>query len=64
MPAKEKIITCGTCGLSFSREELDKQCSNCFACTGCEIYLCPNCEKEMVIRPIGTPRRRSLNREA
>jgi len=62
--AKDKLITCGNCGFSFRRGNLDKQCSNCFACTGCEIYLCPNCDNEMVIRPIGDPRRKSHDREA
>ncbi len=51
-------MTCQNCGFSFQKGDLDRECSNCFACTGCEIYLCPSCQKEIVIKPIGQPRRR------
>jgi hypothetical protein len=27
-------------------------CSNCFVCSGCEIYYCPSCDEEIVITPV------------
>jgi NAD-dependent SIR2 family protein deacetylase len=54
-----KTFVCTNCGFSFQRGDLDRECSNCFACTGCEIYLCPECKKDIVIKPIGQPRRRT-----
>lgn len=51
-PRKEKFYTCGNCGFQFSNFDLPRACSNCFACTGCEIYICPSCEKEVVIKPM------------
>lgn len=49
---KEKFFNCSECGLEFSNLAVDRTCSNCFACTGCEIYLCPKCGTEVVIKPI------------
>jgi len=49
---KEKIYTCGNCGFAFSNLDVPRTCSNCFACSGCEIYLCPSCKAEVVIKPI------------
>lgn len=49
--SKEEI-TCGICGLIFDRSSEYKQCSNCFACTGCEIYYCPHCDNEIIITPV------------
>ncbi len=51
-PRKEKIYECGNCGFRFSNYDVPRACSNCFACTGCEIYLCPSCEKEVIIKPM------------
>jgi hypothetical protein len=48
---KDNII-CGLCGLKFERGNEFKYCSNCFACTGCEIYYCPDCDNEIVITPV------------
>jgi hypothetical protein len=45
-------IICGNCGLDFERTKEFKHCSNCFACTACEIYYCPGCEHEIVITPV------------
>lgn len=58
MKTQIKVITCAECRFSFERGEVDRECSNCFACTGCEIYLCPGCGIEIVVKPIGEPRRR------
>jgi hypothetical protein len=46
------FIVCGTCGHSFERGSVSKYCSNCFACTGCEIYYCPLCDAEIIIKPV------------
>lgn len=54
MITKRKAIfyTCEKCGFKFSNLDLPRTCSNCFACTGCEIYICPVCENEVVIKPM------------
>lgn len=48
---KEYII-CGKCNYKFDRIKVNKHCSNCIVCTGCEIYYCPGCDEEIVITPI------------
>jgi len=53
----ETYIVCDKCGFRFNREETDKHCSNCFACTGCEIYYCPVCDFEIIITPIQSARK-------
>ena len=55
-------IICQNCGFSFQKGDLGRECSNCFACTGCEIYLCPNCSKDIIIKPIGQPRKRNSDK--
>jgi hypothetical protein len=45
-------IICGSCNFKFERTKEYKHCSNCFACTGCEIYYCPQCDEEIVITPV------------
>lgn len=52
---KEEILTCKNCGESFEKGSLQRDCANCFACTGCEIYVCPNCRHEIVVKPIKKP---------
>ncbi len=49
---KEKIYECQECNFRFSNEDVPRTCSNCFACTGCEIYICPSCGSEVVIKPM------------
>jgi hypothetical protein len=56
----DQIVFCLKCGSSFTKEESEKVCSNCFACTGCEIFLCPVCGEEIVVKPIGEPRKRNI----
>jgi hypothetical protein len=51
-------ITCGNCGFIFARSKEFTSCSNCFACTGCEIYYCPKCDTEVVITPVKKAGRR------
>ncbi|MEA3460567.1 MAG: hypothetical protein U9R49_01730 [Bacteroidota bacterium] len=46
-----KIILCHNCGSSFERDLSYRDCSNCFACTGCEIYTCPECAIEIAVKP-------------
>lgn len=54
------FYTCQKCGFRFSNFDLPRTCSNCFACTGCEIYICPECENEVVIKPIKQMKRTDL----
>jgi hypothetical protein len=51
----DQVIECRQCGFSTQRGNVERQCSNCFACTGCEIYLCPECGNEIVIRSVRKP---------
>ena len=46
-----RSIVCPYCLSEFSARYA-KSCGNCFACKGCEIYLCPFCDKEIVIVPL------------
>ena len=48
---KEKYYSCTSCGYEFSNLDAGRACSNCFACTGCEIYYCPSCNEEVEIKP-------------
>ncbi|MEZ5071992.1 MAG: hypothetical protein R2751_13790 [Bacteroidales bacterium] len=50
-----RILLCHHCGTSFERDRDYRHCSNCFACTGCEIYLCPSCGGEITVRPKEQP---------
>ena len=43
------IILCHNCGTSIERDLDYRTCSNCFACTGCEIYTCPECATELIV---------------
>ncbi len=49
---KEKLYPCKNCGFIFSNLDAERVCSNCFACTGCEIYNCPSCGEEVIVKPI------------
>ena len=57
---KEKFYSCLECGFKFSNLDVLCTCSNCFACTGCEIYLCPSCGSEVVIKPMKPMKKRHL----
>lgn len=45
-----RIILCHQCGTSMDRDMFNRMCSNCFACRGCEIYICPECATEIVVK--------------
>ncbi len=47
-----KKLQCSECGSTFNKDDLKRTCSNCFACTSCEIYICPNCDAEIVVKPM------------
>ncbi len=51
MDESTPIVTCTHCGKSWDKKQLDRSCSNCFACTACEAYICPECRYEIVITP-------------
>ena len=50
-----QLILCHNCGTTLERDVSYRLCSNCFACTGCEIYTCPGCGTELVVRPKKEP---------
>ncbi len=52
---REKLYRCEACGFEFSNLDGTRVCSNCFACTGCEIYTCPECGTELVVKPKKNP---------
>jgi len=52
MVVEEEYIVCDKCRTQFERDRLYRSCSNCFVCSGCEIYYCPSCDEEIVVRPI------------
>lgn len=45
-------ITCENCLRTFAKKSLRRRCGNCFLCTGCEIYQCPECREEIVVTPM------------
>jgi hypothetical protein len=49
---RREYIICGSCKLKFDRTKEFKHCSNCFACSGCEVYYCPGCDNEIIITPV------------
>ncbi len=44
-------VTCPQCKKEYTKSDLRRNCSNCFACTGCEIYICYNCRGRIVVKP-------------
>jgi len=50
MEQSEPEITCSHCGKSWDKTQLERSCSNCFGCTGCEAYICPECRYEIVVK--------------
>jgi hypothetical protein len=59
MDDKNTSITCTHCGNTWDKQQLPKSCSNCFACTGCEVYICPECRYEIVVVPVKPMKRLS-----
>lgn len=51
MAEEDNIVSCKHCEKRWNKKQLDRSCSNCFACTGCEAYICPECRYEIVITP-------------
>lgn len=47
---EELAIYCKTCDKTFNKNDLQRSCSNCFACASCEIYICPECRYEIVVK--------------
>jgi hypothetical protein len=47
-------VTCVECRMSFPKDDLERSCSNCFACTLCEKYICAGCKNEIIIKPVGS----------
>lgn len=49
---EKKHVSCAHCSTTFLIEDLQRTCGNCFACSGCLIYLCPVCKSEIVVKPM------------
>lgn len=47
---EELIVICKECGEKFKKDDLQRSCSNCYVCSNCEIYICPECRSEIVIK--------------
>jgi hypothetical protein len=45
-------VICPSCNKHFMKDSLVRSCGNCFACTACEIYICPLCRNEIVVKPM------------
>lgn len=58
-PEESILVTCSHCGKIWPKNLLEKSCSNCFACTGCETYLCPVCRYDIVVVTI-KPMKRTI----
>jgi len=52
MIVEGEYIICDKCRTKFEKDREYRSCSNCFVCTGCEIYYCPSCDEEIVLIPI------------
>lgn len=52
MVVESDHIICDRCNYKFERNSENKNCCNCFVCTGCEIYYCPQCDEEIIIKPV------------
>ena len=51
MKEVDNQVSCTHCGKPWDKTQLDRSCSNCFACTACEAYICPGCRHEIVVKP-------------
>lgn len=61
MNGNDEIVKCSNCGFEAPKDHLSRSCSNCFACTGCEIYVCPKCREEIVVKPMRPMGNRGVN---
>lgn len=62
MSDQENIkIHCANCNSDFDKEDLQRSCANCFACTNCEIYICANCRSGIVVKPMKERVRKQKN---
>jgi uncharacterized protein YbaR (Trm112 family) len=52
MSTEELMVYCRECGETFKKDYLQRSCSNCFVCTSCEIYICPECRSEIVVKEV------------
>ncbi len=62
MSEDTNYIICAHCLKKWDKTLLTRSCSNCFACTGCEAYVCPECRYEIVIIPPLPMKKDSENR--
>lgn len=50
-----ETIICGNCTKKHVKKSLKRSCGNCFVCTSCEIYQCPDCRAKIIITPMREP---------
>ncbi len=55
MEKEEIMVQCNICEQRFAVSSLERYCSNCFGCTGCERYICPNCNELIIVKGIKPP---------
>lgn len=48
----KEYVVCRSCQYQFERYTERQLCSNCFACTGCERYICPQCDGRIEVIPV------------
>ncbi len=46
----ENQVKCPQCKTIHHKKDLKRNCSNCFACTGCEVYICSSCKERIVVK--------------
>ena len=59
---KNEYIQCPQCKSEFNKTDLKRNCCNCFACTGCEVYICYQCGERIELkapRPYKSPSSKS-----
>ncbi|MFZ5942130.1 MAG: hypothetical protein ACOYXB_16305 [Bacteroidota bacterium] len=50
---EDKQVECPVCRSVWNTADLEKSCGNCFACTGCEMWVCAGCSNQIIIRAPG-----------
>jgi hypothetical protein len=55
MEKEPEDVKCENCKQAFEKENLERTCVNCFVCSGCEVYICPECGESIEVIPIKKP---------
>jgi hypothetical protein len=51
MQENTNMVMCTRCEKFRDKTQIDRSCSNCYVCTACEVYICPECRFEIVLKP-------------